>query len=772
MTESVRPAISKLPLTCSHWGTYRVEAHGGKVVAMHDFEGDPDPSPIGRSFVDVLDHPARITSPVVRRSWLENGPGPRNRAIGAEPFVRVSWDTAEQLVADELDRIRSEFGNQAIFGGSYGWASAGRFHHAQSQLHRFLNCIGGYTRSVNSYSLAAAEVAMPHIMAPFHKLLDQTTSWPAIAGNCELFVAFGGVPVRNSQINAGGAASHCQREGLLEAHRSGTAFVNVSPIRNDLLQELDAEWVAPVPGTDVAMILGICHTIHSEELCNRDFIRNCTVGYEEFVDYLEGNSDGVVKSADWASLICRIEADCIRNLARRMASKRTMISVAWSLTRQDHGEQPFWAATTLAAMLGQIGLPGGGIGFGYGAVNSVGDHITVIPAASFPQGENPVKDFIPVSRISDMLLNPRAKFDYDGGKYRFPEVRLVYWAGGNPFHHHQDLNRLVRAWSKPDTVVVHDWVWTATASQADIVLPCTASVERNDIAISRSPFVVYMNRVVPPPPETRNDFEILSRIAGRMGVEDAFTEGRNEEEWLEWMYGKTRDRMRRRGIDLPDLNQLRQQGWHRVEPPGKPNILLEEFRSDPEQHPLPTPSGKIEIFSETVAEFAYDDCPGHAAWMEPVEWLGATNGGASLHLLSNQPAGKLHSQLDHGSVSRATKAGGREVISIHPADALARGIADADPVRVANSRGACLATARLDEGVREGVVLMSTGSWFDPGEHEGNELCKHGNPNVLTIDKGTSRLAQGPIAHTCLVEVQRLESEPPDVTAHSPPEVL
>ncbi len=119
-----------------------------------------------------------------------------------------------------------------------------------------------------------------------------------------------------------------------------------------------------------------------------------------------GQTDGVVKNADWAADISEIPAETIRQLARRMASERTMISVSWSLTRQDHGEQPFWAAIMLASMLGQIGLPGGGFGFGYSAENFVGSQHVSIPGVSFPQGQNAVKNLIPVARISDLLLQP------------------------------------------------------------------------------------------------------------------------------------------------------------------------------------------------------------------------------------------------------------------------------------------------------------------------------------------------------------------------------
>ncbi len=517
-------------------------------------------------------------------------------------------------------------------------------------------------------------------------------------------------------------------------------------------------------------MLGIAHTLLTEDLHDREFLDRFTVGFAEFRRYLAGETDGVAKSAGWAAEICALPAERIRRLARRMAASRTMISVSWSLSRQDHGEQPFWAAVTLAAMLGQIGAAGGGIGFGYGAVNAVGDDFTVVPAASFPQRENPVKSFIPVARISDMLLAPGKRFDFDGQRLVYPDIRLIYWAGGNPFHHHQDLFRLQRAWARPETVISHDWVWNALARHSDIVLPCTTSLERSDLAISRSPYLIYMRKAVDAPSGCRNDFDIFCGLARRLGVGSMFTEGRDEAGWLEWMYRKTRRRMQTRGIDLPEFADFQQRGWHHVAPPVQPNVFLRAYRSDPEAHALPTPSGKIEIFSETVARFGNTRCLGHAYWSAPSEWLGDRDRRFPLHLISNQPSTKLHSQLDHGSVSAAGKIAGREPLAINPKDAASRSIEDADVVRVFNDRGSCFVAARVTDGVMEGVVQMSTGAWFDPEDSSNlGPVCKHGNPNALTLDRGTSRLAQGPVAHTCLVEIERFAGAPPQVTAHVPP---
>ena len=772
------PQDSNLTLTSSHWGTYRVETENAKVKALHGFEEDDDVSPIGNGIVDVLDGPTRVKAPMARKSWLDSGPGTNNHLRGVEPFVEVSWEEAEKLVAEELTRVKNQWGNQAIFGGSYGWSSAGRFHHAQSQLHRFLKCIGGYTRSVGTYSFAAAEAMVPHVMGDFWALLLETTSWRSIINDGQLVVAFGGMPLKNGQINAGGIGRHVQKEHMIEARAAGIEFVNISPIRADIEDSLHAEWLAIRPGTDTALLIAIANTLANEKLTDNEFIRQYTVGINEFLVYLNGGEDGIEKNAEWASDICAIPAEKIRNLARKMAANRTMISLSWSLTRQHHGEHAFWAGITVASMLGQIGLPGAGITFGYSTTNGIGGHNTKVPGASLPQGKNPVSDFIPVARISDMLLHPGDRFEFNGGSYEYPDIHLIYWAGGNPFHHHQDINKMRKAWQKPDTIVFHDWCWNSMAKHADIVLPCTTTLERNDLSISpRDPYVIDMRQAIEPVGSSRNDYDIFSGIARQLDIETEFTGGHDEQRWIESIYQETVQRSKTKGIDMPDYSEFRKRGWFKADPPAEPVVMLKAFRDDPNTNPLPTPSGKIEIYSAVVAGFGYEDCPGHPTWMEPLEWLGGDTKQFPLHLISNQPKTKLHSQLDHGSYCRASKIHQREPIMLHPLDARARNLSNGDVVRVFNQRGACLGGVIIDDQVMPGVVQMSTGAWYDPldpGADSGRSesLCKHGNPNVLTPDIGTSQLAQGPIAHTCLVEVAPWVDSLPRVTAFDPPEII
>ena len=752
--------------TLSHWGTYEVDREAGRPPRLKPYCRDNDPSPIGLHQLDDSVMALRVRRPAVRQSWLEHGPGARPELRGHEPFVEVEWSRAFALVAGELNRVRSKFGNAAIFGGSYGWASAGRFHHAQSQIHRFLNAIGGYVRHEDSYSLGAGRVVLPHIVAPMDELMASHTSWDVMAEHTKLFVTFGGVPSKNAQVNAGGVGQHHVPGGLRAMAAAGCRFVNFSPVR-DNLNEVPAEWIPCRPGSDTAVMLALACTLYSEKRHDPAFLARCCTGFEVFEQYLSGAVDGVAKTPLWAEAISGVPASRIASLAREMAATRTMLNVAWALQRASHGEQPFWMVVTLAAMLGQIGKPGGGFGVGYGAANIVGSPNVRFTAPRLPQGKNRVDAFIPVARIADMLLAPGAPFTYNGKTYAYPDIKLIYWAGGNPFHHHQDLNRLLQAWQKPDSIIVNEQFWTTTAKHADVVLPTTTSMERNDIGgATLESVMVAMKPVIPAVGEALSDYEIFSGIAQRIGVADTFTEGRDEMEWLEYLYEASRPNCRQKGIELPSFADFWNAGLLDLGAHDRPVVMLEKFVGDPAAHPLRTPSGKIEIHSARIASFNLSDCPGHPVWREPKEWLGQGDG--RLHLISDQPVRRLHSQLDASSFSRDGKSQGREPVWLNPADAVDRGIATGDIVELFNARGRCLAAACVSPDIMPGVARLSTGAWFDKDRESGVE--KHGNPNALTLDAGASSLSQGCSAQTCLVEVRGPINDLPAVSAFDLPD--
>ncbi|KUI20062.1 molybdopterin guanine dinucleotide-containing S/N-oxide reductase [Mycobacterium sp. GA-2829] len=754
-----------LPTSLTHWGGFSAEVASGDIASVTPLPGDRDPSPLLGNLPGSVRHRSRIAGPAVRRGWLDDGPGPSDRR-GADEFVAVSWDELTELLAGELRRVVDTHGNEAIYGGSYGWASAGRFHHAQSQVHRFLKLLGGYTFSRHSYSLGATGVIMPHVVGTHDDLFKRSTDWDVIAAHTELLVCFGGLALKNTGTNHGGTTAHPARDALRRFRDRGGAIVSFSPLRDDV--DGECEWHAPVPGTDVAIMLGLAYVLATEDLVDREFLQSHCVGYDRFERYLLGADDGAPKSPQWAAERSGLAADEIAALARRMAAHRTIVTVSWSLQRVRHGEQAPWMGLTLAAMLGQIGLPGGGFGHGYGSMNEPGLPPLRCGLPRLPQGINPVTTFIPVAAVSDMLLHPGEEFDYNGMRLTYPDIRCVYWAGGNPFHHHQNIPRLRRALGRVDTVVVHDPYWTAMAKHADIVVPSTTAFERDDFSGSKNdPLLMAMPKLVDPYADSRDDYTTFAALADRLGFGDQFTEGRTARQWLAHLYEKWAAEL---DFVVPSFDQFWADGKLRL--PVEPGLtLLGDFRADPVAHRLGTPSGRIEIFSDDIAGYGYDDCIGHPAWFEPTEWLGGTRAERyPLHLIANQPATRLHGQLDGGATSQAAKVAGREAIRMHPDDASARGLSAGDVVRVFNDRGACLAGVVVDDRVRRDVVHLPTGAWFDPEDPaDYDAMCVHGNPNVLTDDVGTSKLARGSTGAHVLVQVEKFAGPLPPVRAHEPP---
>ncbi|GAA3055385.1 molybdopterin guanine dinucleotide-containing S/N-oxide reductase [Pseudonocardia yunnanensis] len=760
--------------TASHWGVYRVETDRdtGEVVSTSGVPFDPDPSPIQAALPEVVRGRLRIDRPYVREGYLRSGAVSREQR-GAEPFVPVSWDAALDLVVDALLAARAAGGNESLYGGSYGWASAGRLHHSPSVLKRFLGLFGGYTDKIGNHSFGAALGVMPYILGR-SDVSRLVVPWPEVVANTRLFVMFGGASLKNAQIDSGGAVNHDNAEWFRRARAAGVDVVCVSPYRHDVPDEVAPQWLPIRPNTDVALMLGLAHTLVAEGLVDRGFTHTHCTGYAEFERYLTGDEDGVAKDAGWAARVTGLPASTIEALARRMADTRTLVNTAWAVQRAHHGEQAVWATVALAAMLGQIGLPGGGFSLGHGAMSGIALPCPAgIPRPKLPLGPNPVAVKIPVGQVHELLLRPGETLEHDGRLIRLPPTELIYSAGGNPFHHNLNLNRFVTAWQQPGTVIVHEPWWSPPAKFADIVLPSTTTMERNDIAAAEhSRYWIAMQQVVAPYAQARNDVDIFGELADRLGFGAEYHCGRTEMQWLRYMYDEARATAQDRGFDPPDFDEFWASGSYEFPMLAEPATLLADFRAG---QALNTPSGKIELVSEAIRAFGYDDCPPHPTWLEPAEWLGSPRAVRyPLHLLTNQPTHRLHSQLDNSTLSRAAKVSGREAILINAEDAARRDLRGGDVVRVFNDRGAFIAGVRIvgSDTLLPGVAQIPTGAWYDPLEPGvAGTLEKHGNPNVVTSDQGTSRLTQCPAAQTCLVEIERCDTPPP-VTAFDLPEVL
>lgn len=763
--------VRKTVLTNSHWGAFDVSVEGGRVVGVTPFAADPVPTPMIANFPALVHDRTRIAQPMVRQGWLERREASDGMMRGREPFVPVDWDTALDLVAEEQLRVRDAYGAEAVYAGSYGWGSAGRFHNAGNLTNRLFAMSGGYIDSFGNYSYGAGMALLPHILGSNQAISGPLTNWSVIAEYTDLVLLFGGAAFKNGQISWGGAGAHTTEPAMRAAHAAGVEFIAINPVLEDDAEAIGAEWMQIRPNTDAALMLALAQELVEMGRADEDFLASHTVGWPVVRAYLAGESDGVAKTADWAATITGLPADRIRALARRIASERTMLMTSWSLQRADHGEQPWWATILLASVLGEIGLPGGGFGFSYTSTNGVGTQSTRHAIPGPRRGRNPTRRSIPVARIADMLLAPGEPFQFNGEDDTYPDIKYVHWAGGNPFHHHQDLVRLTRAWAVPQTIVVQDPWWTPTARRADIVLPATTSLERNDIGASmRDRWLIAMKQAIDPVGQARSDYDILTDLADRLGIRSEFTEDRDEAAWLRHLWEVGRERMAPDGIALPDFDSFWEAGSFEM-PIGDANyVYLGDYRRDPEGFALRTPSGRIELYSEIIAGFGYDCCPGHPAWLEPREWLGAAPAEAPLHLVSSHPKWRLHSQMDNAPMAKEAKIAGREPIMINPDDAASRGIAAGDVVEVVSPRGRLLAGADVTDRVRPGVVVIYEGAWVDQDDALGLDL--HGNPNTVIEDKGTSRLGQGCAAQTCLVEIRRYDAPPPPITVHDPPSIL
>lgn len=770
-------SATKTILTAAHWGPILVETDGEKVLSSRGALQTGHLNSLQTVVQDQVHSATRVRYPMVRKGFLASPDNPQG-IRGQDEYVRVRWDEALALVHAQHKRIRDTYGPASIFAGSYGWRSNGVLHKAATLLQRYMSLAGGYTGHLGDYSTGAAQAIMPHVVGG-NEVYQQQTSWPMILEHSEVVVLWSANPLNTLKIAWN--ASDEQGVAWFDALRkSGKRLICIDPMRSETVDFFgdSMEWIAPHMGTDVALMLGIAHTLVENNWQDEAFLDRCTVGYSTFAAYLTGERDGVAKTAEWAAEICGVDAAKIRELAELFAKNRTMLMAGWGMQRQQFGEQKHWMIVTLAAMLGQIGTPGSGFGLSYHFANGGNPTRRAAVLASMQgtvkDGVDAV-DKIPVARIVEALENPGATYQHNGMDRHFPDIRFIWWAGGANFTHHQDTNRLIRAWQKPELVIVSECFWTAAAKHADIVLPATTSFERNDLTMTgdySNQHLVPMKRVVPPQYEARDDFEVFAELSERweVGGRERFTEGKNDLQWLETFYDIAAQRGASQQVTLPPFAQFWEANQLIEMPENEQNarfVRYSDFRRDPQAYPLKTPSGKIEIFSERINSFGYADCPPHPVWLEPDEWHGNA-APQQLQVLSAHPAHRLHSQLNYSRLREQYAVAGREPVTINAQDAQARGIAQGDLVRVWNARGQVLAGAVVTEGIKPGVICIHEGAWPDLDPHAGG-ICKNGAVNVLTKDLPSSRLGNGCAGNTALAWVEKYQGPMLTLTAFDPP---
>ncbi|HCE4705589.1 TPA: molybdopterin guanine dinucleotide-containing S/N-oxide reductase, partial [Vibrio parahaemolyticus] len=709
-------------LTAGRMGPMLCEVQDGKLVSTTNALPQTVPNSLQSTGPDQVHTKARVKYPMVRKGYLANPSAPEG-VRGSDEFVRVSWDEAYKLIHEQHMRIRKEYGPASVFAGSYGWRSSGVLHKAQTLLQRYMSMAGGYSGHLGDYSTGAAQIIMPHVVGSI-EVYEQQTTYPVVLEHSDVVVLWGLNPINTLKI-AWSSTDCAGLEFFHQLKKSGKTVIAIDPIRSETIEFFgeNAEWIAPHPMTDVAMMMGIAHTLVKQGKHDKAFLDKYTAGYDKFEAYLMGEEDGVEKSAEWASQICGVPAKQLELLADIFSKNRTMLMAGWGMQRQQYGEQRHWMLVTLATMLGQIGLPGGGFGFSYHYSNggNPARDAGVLPAisASLGGGSSAGNDWavsgavqsFPVARIVEALENPGQSYHHNGHELTFPNIKMIWWAGGANFTHHQDTNRLIKAWQKPELIVISEPYWTAAAKHADIVLPITTSFERNDLTMTgdySNQHLVPMKQVVEPQGEARNDFDVFADMAEMLapGGRDVYTEGKTEMEWLYGFYKAAQQGGRGSRIAMPNFskfwedNQLIEMKWNEK---NAQFVRYADFREDPIMNPLGTPSGKIEIFSKTIEGYQLEDCPPHPTWMAPTEYTGNAKDG-ELQLMTAHAAHRLHSQFNYAKIREEYAIANREPIWIHPEDAKARGIKTGDLVRAFNNRGQVLVGAEVTDRIKQGSV--------------------------------------------------------------------
>ncbi|OLB98782.1 MAG: hypothetical protein AUH30_07000 [Candidatus Rokubacteria bacterium 13_1_40CM_68_15] len=735
-----RPGETVVTSTCGHncGGRCVVNAHvrDGRIVRISTDtrKWTPEMPPLhacvrGFGQVERVNHPDRLLHPLRRV-------GPR----GSGKFERVGWDEALHEVARQMRRVRDAYGPAAILDCSRTGSLS--MLHSRATVQRLLHMFGGCTELWTNIS-SQAEVFAVGITYGAKADYKSSGREPIDYINSRLIVMWGWSP-------GDGTFGTGTQQYLKWAKRQGVRIVCVDPRVTRTSRDLADEHVFIRPSTDAAALIAMAYVIASEGLQDQAYLDRHVLGFDEphlppgaprgasYRSYLMGEADGIRKTPEWASQITGIPAETIRRLAIEFATaKPAAIHCGYAPGRTIHGEQFHRAAYALAAMTGNVGVPGGNSGTSNGATGRYG-------IRSLPVGANPAGARVASPLLADLLERGRA-----GG---YPaDIRMIYSAAGDLFNQLPNVGKTIAAAERLEFMVVHDHFMTPTARYADIVLPATTFWERNDVHTpwaGAGHYAIFMKKAIEPVGECRNDLDICADLAARLGLQGY--SDRTEEEWLREL---TRD-----AID--DFEAFRECGLARLPAPEDAVAFAREIR-DPERHPFSTPSGKIEIYSMALAANP-DPCglgiiPPIPTWIPDDADPRHADARHPLRLVTPKSRARTHSIHDNQPILMRAD---RDDVWIHPADAAARGISDGQSVRVFNDRGATVLPARVTDRIAPGVVSIKEGAWFTP-DASGQDT--RGCSNVLIADRA-SPAGAAPF-NTCFVDVTPAPSPSPRETA-------
>lgn len=669
----------------------------------------------GRAYRQRVYSPDRLKYPLRRIG--EKGEG---------RFERISWDDALDEVAARLRRVKETYGNSAILlivgGGNQGML------HGFLPVGLMLQEFGGFTRT---WGIASFEGVLYASMATYGTIRTGNSREDLL--NSKLIILWGWNPAVTIQ-DPGTSLM------LARAREKGIKIVAVDPRFSDSAATFAHQWIPIRPGTDSAMLIAMAYVILEENLDDRAFIERCTVGIEQYREYLFGSEDGMRKSPEWAEKITGVPSGVIRDLAREYAGNRPAALIAgWAPARASYGEQYSRAANALTAITGNIGVSGGYAAGFMRAYSSRETKYRRVVAGREKKPEstgNPVEDGAPPRKYALHRLyggtNPSSArihntkvFDaiLRGREGGYPtDVKMAYVVGANCLNQHPNTNRGVEALRALEYMVVHEQFMTPTAKFADIVLPVNTFMERSDIAPPwlGSPYYIYLNKAIDSMYESKSDLDISRELSRRLGISLAMLQ-LSEDDILQFIAAGQKD--------ISDYSAMKRDGVVKIQLK-EPIVSFREQVADPENSPFPTLSGKIEIYCDHLAEMNDPAVPPVPHYMPHAESHDSPMAAKyPLQLLSSHDKKRAHSTWHNVPWCSEIEP---HRVWISPADASERGIENESLVDVYNERGRIRIRARVTERIIPGVVEIKQGAWYAPD----SEGVDHGGcVNVLTKDE-------------------------------------
>lgn len=710
----------------------------------------------GRSIRRRINHPERLNYPMKRVGTRGEG-----------KFERISWDEALDIVSTSLKQTVEKYGNEAVYINYSSGVVGGNITRSSpyaSLVARLMNCYGGFLSHYGTYSTAQIACAMPYTYGS-----NDGNSTSDIE-NSKLVVLFGNNPAE-TRMSGGGITYYLEQA----RERSNARMIVIDPRYTDTAAGREDEWIPIRPGTDAALVAGLAHVMISENLVDQPFLDKYCVGYDEktlpanaprnghYKAYILGEGDdGVEKTPQWAAAITGIPADRIIKLAREIAgTKPAYIAQGWGPQRQANGELTSRAIAMLPILTGNVGVNGGNSG--------ARESTYTITIERMPVLENPIKTQISCFSWTDAITRgPEMTAKRDGvrGKNKLDVPIKFIWnyAGNTIINQHSDINKthaILQDDKQCEMIVVIENFMTSSAKYADILLPDLMTVEQEDIIpndyAGNMGYLIFIQPATAPKFERKPIYWMMSEVAKRLGgdVHQAFTEGRTQREWLQYLYAK----MLAEDPALPAYEALREMGIYKRKDPAGHFVAYKKFREDPQGNPLKTPSGKIEIYSSKLADIAaswelekdetISPLPVYASTFEG--WDSPQRSEFPLQLFGFHYKSRTHSTYGNIDVLQAAA---RQEVWINPLDAKQRGIANGDKVRVFNGRGEVRIEAKVTPRIMPGVAAMGQGAWHNADM--GGDRIDHGACiNTLTTHR-PSPLAKGNPQHTNLVEIKKI----------------